>query len=108
MIRLIKLYVQIQLHYVHKLHNIVLLSDVMYTRANYISIVLLRGVVYARASNVGVIIFENYVEFFSKFSIIINIRERVKINDTTSYTSRCSNKEAYYGYKNKLTCSVNR
>lgn len=63
MIKLIKLYVQIQLHhvhkllhYVHKLHNIVLL-------------------VYTRASNVGVIIFENYVEFFSKFNIIINIRE---------------------------------
>lgn len=99
MIKLIKLYVQIQLHYVHKLlhyvhklHNIVLLRDVVYTRA----------------SNVGVIIFENYVEFFSKFNIIINIRERVKINDTTSYTSRCGNKEAYYGYENKLTCSVNR
>jgi len=89
MIKLIKLYVQIQLYYVHKLHNIVLL-------------------VYTRASNVGVIIFENYVEFFSKFSIIINIRERVKINNTTSYTSWCSNKEAYYGYENKLTCSVNR
>ena len=92
MIKLIKLYIHIQLHYVHKLHNIV----------------LLRGVVYARVSNVGVIIFENYVEFFSKFSIIINIKERVKINNITSYTSRCSNKEAYYGYENKLTCSVNR
>ena len=97
MIKLIKLYVQIQLHYVHKLHNIVLLRGVVRI-----------SVVYARVSNVGVIIFENYVEFFSKFSIIINIRERVKINDTTSYTSRCSNKEAYYGYENKLTCSVNR
>ena len=92
MIKSIKLYIHIQLHHVHKLHNIV----------------LPRGVVYTRASNVDVIIFENYVEFFSKFSIIINIRERVKINDTTSYTSRCSNKEAYHGYENKLTCSVNR
>lgn len=104
MVKLIKLYVQIQLHYVRKLHNIVLLRNVHKLH----NIVLLRDVVYARASNVGVIIFENYVEFFSKFSIIINIRERVKINDTTSYTSRCSNKEAYYGYENKLTCSVNR
>ena len=104
MIKLIKLYIHIQLHhvhkllhYVHKLHNIVLLRGVVRI-----------SVVYTRVSNVGVIIFENYVEFFSKFSIIINIRERVKINDTTSYTSRCSNKEAYYGYENKLTCSVNR
>ena len=97
MIKLIKLYIHIQLHHVHKLHNIVLLRGVVRV-----------SVVYTRVSNVGVIIFENYVEFFSKFSIIINIKERVKINDTTSYTSRCSNKEAYYGYENKLTCSVNR
>ena len=47
--------------------------------------------------NEAVIIFENYVEFFSKFSIILIIKERVKINNTTAYTSRCSNKEAYYG-----------
>ena len=97
MIKLIKLYVQIQLHYVHKLHSIVLLRGVVRV-----------SVMYTRVSNVGVIIFENYVEFFSKFSIIINIKERVKINNITSYTSRCSNKEAYYGYENKLTCSVNR
>lgn len=97
MIKLIKLYVQIQLHYVHKLHNISVLRGVVYVR-----------VMYACVNNVGVIIFENYVEFFSKFSIIINIREGVKINNTTSYASRCSNKEANYGYENKLTCSVNR